>query len=105
MSEPRQKTVAMTPAEKRGLDKAKAAYENKTGDTGDWGKFLGTVSILGLAALGIYKLVNSSKNDPTATCVECGDTFAIAHSGELPPVVYVTCPKCKTELVVRFDAP
>ena len=108
MSEPRQKTVAMTPAEKRRLDRAKQAYEDHTGDTGDWGRFLGIASILGLAALGIYKLVTSSRQNPAVTCAVCGERFFVAPSDEeLPPALYVRCPNpgCGAEMVVNFDAP
>jgi hypothetical protein len=104
VSEPRQKSIGVTPREKEKLDRAKQLYEERTGETTDWGRFLGAVTALGLAALGIYKLVNSSKKNPTAVCAVCGQTFSIAYSEDLPSVVYVTCPdpKCGAELVVDF---
>jgi hypothetical protein len=107
VTEPRQKSIGVTPREKEKLGRAKQLYEQKTGDKADWGRFLGAVSALGLAALGVYKLVNSSKKNPTATCSVCGQTFSIAYSEDLPPVVYVACPNpnCKAELVVDFSAP
>ena len=61
MTEPRQKSIGVTPKEKERLAKAKQLYEESTGDKADWGSFLGAVSVLGLAALGVYKLVKSSK--------------------------------------------
>lgn len=107
MTEPRQKSIGVTPREKDRLDKAKQLYEQHTGDKGDWGRFLGTVTALGLAALGVYKLVNSSKKNPTTTCAVCGKKFSIAYSDDLPQVAYVTCPNpdCQAELVVDFGAP
>ena len=107
MAEPRQKSIGVTPMEKEKLAKAKQLYEKRTGDKVDWGSFLGAVSVLGLAALGVYKMVKSSKKNPTATCAVCGKKFSIAYSESLPPVVYVTCPNpsCQEELVVDFSAP
>ena len=107
MTEPRQKSIGVTPREKERLDRAKQLYEEKTGDKADWGRFLGAVSALGLASIGIYKLVNSSKKNPTTTCAVCGQKFSIAYSEDLPPVVYVICPNpnCQAELVVDFSAP
>lgn len=107
MTEPRQKSIGVTPKEKERLAKAKELYEKKTGDKADWGNFLGAVSVLGLAALGVYKLVSSSKKNPTTTCAVCGRKFSIAYSEDLPSVVQVICPnpKCQAELVVKFSAP
>lgn len=107
MTEPRQKSIGITPKEKERLEKDKQLYEEKTGGKADWGSFLGAVSVLGLAALGIYKIVNSNKKNPVATCVVCGRKFSIAYSDDLPPVVHVTCPNpnCEAELVVNFNVP
>jgi len=84
------------------LAQARERYEEYTGKKTDWGNFLAATVVLGLAALGIYRMINSSKKNPTATCVVCHKRFSIAHSGELSPVVYVTCPNCGAELVVAF---
>ncbi len=85
MNEKRQTSIGLTPKEKASLEKGKHLYEQKTGD----------------------KLVNSSKKNPTTTCVVCGQKFSIAYSEDLPPVAYVTCPNpnCQAELVVDFSAP
>lgn len=105
MSEPRQKVIAITPKEKEKLDTAKRLYEQETGEQVDWGKFLGSIAVLGLTALGIYKLTHSSRNNPTTKCAVCRRKFSIAYSDDLPPVVYVTCPHCSAELVVDFRGP
>ena len=105
MTDPRQKNVPLTFKERQTLDAAKQLYEEKTGDTGDWGKFLLTVTAAGLAALGIHKLVKANKNRPRVECVYCGAVFPIAYSGELPRVASITCPKCDKELVVDFIEP
>ena len=105
MTEPRQKSIGVTPREKERLEKYKQLYEQNTGDKADWGKFLGVVSALGLVALGIYKLIESSKKNPSAKCPVCSKKFSIAYSDDLPPVVYVNCPYCEAELVVDFREP
>lgn len=105
MTDPRQKNVPLTFKERQKLDTAKKLYEERTGDTGDWGKFLVAVTAVGLAALGIYKLVKSSKKRPRVECAYCGAVFPIAYSGEPPRVAYVICPECNEELVVDFSEP
>ena len=102
MTEPRQKSIGITPQEKAQLEKAKQLYEAQTGDNADWGKFLAITSALALGALGIYKLAKSNKNSPAVDCPHCGIRFAIAHSDKLPPVVQVQCPECNEEVVVDF---
>ena len=100
MTEPRQKSIGITPQEKARLDTAKELYEKETGARGDWGEFLGVASILALAALGIYKLARSNRSKPVVECPDCGVKFPVAYSGNLPPVVHVQCPECGQELVV-----
>ena len=101
-NEPRQKSIGVTPKEKDRLEHSKQLYEQHVGDKADWGKFLATTTALGLATLGIYKLVTSSKHNPTTRCAACGRKFSIAYSDDLPLVAYVTCPHCNSELVVEF---
>ena len=102
MAEPRQKSIGLSPIEKKRLDSAKQKYEEATGGKVDFGTFLGIVTALGLGAIGLYKLRRSSRENPSAECPECGTVFAIAYSQDLPPVVYVTCPECGEELVIDF---
>ena len=102
MTEPRQKTIGVTPQEKVQLEKVKALYQEDTGDRGDWGKFLAVASILALGALGIYKLVKASRSEPVVLCPNCGIRFPVAYSGNLPPIVHVQCPGCSEELVIDF---
>ena len=82
-------------------------YQEKTSGKTDWGSFPAAASVLGLAALGVSKLVNSSKKNPITTCAVCGRKYSIAYFEDLPPVVYGTCPnpKCQAELVAEFRAP
>ena len=100
MTEPRQKSIGVTPQEKIDLEKAKQLYENATGERGDWGKFLAISSALALGALGIYKLAKSNRNHPIVECPECGSRFIVAYPGSMPPVVQVQCPECSEEVVV-----
>ena len=102
MTEPRQKSIGVTPQEKAELDKAKELYEAKTGDSTDWGKFLAIASALALGALGIYKLAESKRDRPSVECPNCGIRFVIAHSGGLPRIAQVQCPECSEELVIDF---
>ena len=103
MSKPRQKSIGVTPQEKAQLEKAKGLYQDRTGDNADWGKFLAVTSALALGALGIYKLRKSKRSNPVIDCPECGTKFVIAYPGDLPPAVYVQCPKCSEELVAEFQ--
>jgi len=103
MTEPRQRSIGVTPQEKVQLEKAKALYQKHTGDRSDWGKFLGISAILALTALGIYKLVKASRSKPVVICPNCGIKFPVAYFGNLPPIVHVQCPGCSEELVIDFS--
>jgi uncharacterized C2H2 Zn-finger protein len=109
MTEPRQRNVPLNINERRELDQRKRDYENRTGDTGDWGKFLGTVTLAGLAALGIYALAQATRRAPTVwqvKCPSCSTMFPIQVPNPPPwRVTQVACPKCSTELVIDFDRP
>ena len=102
MTEPRQKSIGITPQEKAQLDKAKHLYETETGDSTDWGRFLAIASALALGVLGIYKVLESNRNKPSVECPNCHIRFMIAHSGGLPRIVQVQCPQCSEELVIDF---
>jgi predicted RNA-binding Zn-ribbon protein involved in translation (DUF1610 family) len=102
MTEPRQRSIGVTPQEKLQLEKAKALYQENTGERSDWGKFLAVTSLLALAALGVYRLVRANRSKPAITCPDCGIRFPVAYSGNLPPIVHVQCPSCGEELVIDF---
>jgi len=109
MPEPRQRNIPLRTNERHELDQRKRDYENRTGDTGDWGKFLGVVTLAGLAALGIYALAQAAKRAPTVwqvNCPRCSATFPIQVPNPPPwRVTQVACPSCKTELVIDFARP
>jgi len=103
MAEPRQKSIGITPKEKAKLDSAKELYEKESGEKVDWGKFLLIAATTALATWGIFKMLESNRNNPSVECPNCGIKFAIAYSDDLPNIVNVKCPECSEELVVKFD--
>jgi hypothetical protein len=109
MPNPKQRNLPVDKDEGIELERSKQLYEKETGETGDWGKALGILTLGGLAALGIYALAKASKpteNSWQVTCpnTNCGNTFPIATAGPLPRLAQVTCPYCQTEIVVDFGA-
>lgn len=107
MSDPRQKPIPITSQERAELEDQKRRYEDSTGDRGDWGKFLTTVTLLGLAAAGIYALTKAtarSRQSVNVECCECGETFIMAVPSLADRAIYTTCPHCGEELVVYLGA-
>lgn len=109
MTEPRQRNIPLDIKERHELDRRKQDYESRTGDTGDWGKFLSIATLAGLAALGIYAAAQATKRAPTVwqvNCPRCSAVFPIQVPN--PPrwrVAQVECPNCTTELVIDFARP
>lgn len=103
MDKRRQRPIPVTRREREQLDSAKARYEHATGDTGDWGKFLGTVALAGLAALGIYQLAKAASKSPQSVlvaCPGCSRDFLMATPEGVGRVILTSCPICDVELVV-----
>lgn len=103
MSEPRQKPIPVTRQERASLEQHRRRYEDTTGDRGDWGKFLGTIVLLGLAAAGIYSLAKASEKSAQTgniQCPVCKRDFLMAVPTGTGRVIYTKCPLCKAELVV-----
>ncbi|MBM3176188.1 MAG: hypothetical protein FJZ93_10845 [Chloroflexi bacterium] len=103
MDEPRQKPIPVTRQERASLEQHKQRYEGATGDTGDWGKFLGTIALLGLAAAGIYALVKATERSQQSVdvcCCRCSRNFVMAVPEGTGRAVYTSCPHCGIELVV-----
>lgn len=102
MPEYQRRHIAVSPEERKRLEEAKKRYEAVAGQS-DWGKFLGTMALIGMAGVGIYALARASQRSASSLnveCPECGETFAVAFEGEPPRVARVTCPSCGSDLVV-----
>ena len=94
MPEPRQRNIPLDINERQQLDQRKQDYESRTGDRGDWGKFLGVVTLAGLAALGIYKVAHATKREPTVwqvDCPNCSTVFPIQVPNP-PPCFSINIP-------------
>ena len=107
MQEPRQRNIPLNINKRQELDRRKRDYEERTGDRGDWGKFLGVATLAGLAALGIYGVAQVSRRTPTVwqvNCPSCLTKFPI-QVPDPPPwrVTQIVCPRCDTELVIDFS--
>jgi uncharacterized protein YbaR (Trm112 family) len=106
MRQPRQRHIPLNIEERQELDRRKSDYEERTGDTGDWGKFLGIITLAGLAALGIYAVAPVARRGTTVwqvKCSQCGVMFPI-QAPNPPPwrLAQVACPKCESGLVIDF---
>jgi len=106
VTEPRQRPIPVTSQERRFLEEQKQRYENNSGDTGDWGQFLGSMALLGLAAIGIYALANAINRTPQSVdvrCSVCNNSFLMALPTEVRRVLYTRCPHCQSEIVVTLS--
>ena len=109
MPNPRQRNIPVDKQEGAELQSRKELYERETGETGDWGKALGVLTLGGLAALGIYSLVKATQPTPKTWQVTCPNStcrmaFPVATSGSPPRLAQVACPYCQTEMVVDFGS-
>ena len=103
MNKPRQKPISIASRDRGALDSYKKRYEEKTGERTDWGTFLGTVALLGLAAAGIYHLAKTTNRSPQSVDVQCGKcqgNFLLAVPGGVGRAIQITCPHCNEELVL-----
>ena len=102
--ERRQRPIPVTSQEREKLEVAKEKFEQRTGSTYDWGRFLTATITLGLAAAGIYgmaKVIKSARSSVEVQCPQCSKNFTVALAGESANVYQVICPSCETELVVN----
>lgn len=103
MNKPRQRPIPVTSHERELLEQQKRRWEESTGDSGDWGKFLGTAILLGLAAAGVYNLARAtsrSRQSVDVECPECGYSFVMVADRDKQRAIYTTCPECSEEIVV-----
>lgn len=107
MKRPRQRPISVTGQEHQALENRRRRYEDATGDRGDWGNFLGVMSLLGLAALGMYALAKATERSEQSVkvkCPACNKVFPMALSGEPVAIVQIPCPHCEAELVVNLGS-
>ena len=100
----RQRPIPVTDSERTTLEQYKRQYEQKSGESGDWGDFLGAIALLGLAAVGIYALAQATKQTPqsaTVKCSHCQKNFIMAIPLNASNVIPVKCPHCQQDLVVQ----
>ena len=103
MADARQKPISLTIGDRDTLDQYKIRYDESIGEKTNWGTFLGTVALLGLAAAGVYHLANAKSRSPQSVdveCFECGEIFIMAVPQGVDRAVYTLCPACDAELVV-----
>jgi hypothetical protein len=102
----RQRHVPLRVDDRLELDQRKRDYEERTGDAGDWGRFLEVVTLAGMAALGIYSVAQVGRLDSViwkVRCPSCGVRFPVKAPSPPPwRLSRVTCVKCGTELVLDF---
>ncbi len=102
----RQRHVPLRIHDRLELDRRKRDYEERTGDVGDWGEFLGVVTLAGMAALGIYSVAQMDRLASViwqVRCSSCGVRFPVKAPSPAPwRLSRVTCVKCEAELVLDF---
>ena len=107
MPRPRQKPIAVNADDRARLDSAKLSYERAMGEKVDWGKFLANISLLGLAAVGVYALGKAaarSTQSVDVTCHACRRIFLMAVPDGTPRAVLIVCPNCGREVVVDLES-
>jgi hypothetical protein len=103
--ERRQRPIPVTSKERTFLEEQKKLYEKKSGDSGDWGQFLGSVAILALAAIGVYTLanaINRTSQSVDVQCLACNKSFVMALPNGIGSVIHTKCPHCQADLVVNL---
>jgi len=108
--ERRQKPISVGTDDRNLLDRLKQDYEKAEQTELDWGEFLTSIALLGLAVAGVYALaqsVNRSQQSVTACCPFCNQNFGVAWPSGSPPAVSIPCPnpKCQRQLVVSLVVP
>jgi hypothetical protein len=102
-----QKAISVEAEEWALLDRLKRDYGQRTGEEVDWGNFLGTVALLGLAAAGVYgraECLDRTESAASARCSVCGLVFPVAVPHRSPRAVQFRCPACRAMLVLYLRA-
>ena len=108
MTPAKQRPISISSRDRAVLDSQKKRYEESTGEKPDWGEFLATVALLGLAAAGIYHLAKTTNRSPQSVdvkCCQCGGDFMLAVPSGMGRAIQTTCPHCNADLVVDLGNP
>ena len=103
MAAARQKAISLTIGDRDTLEQYKIRYDESIGEKTKWGPFLGTITLLGLAAAGVYHLANAKNRSPQSVdieCCVCGETFIMVVPQGVDRAIHTMCPECDAELVV-----
>ena len=102
-----QKAISVETEEWSLLVRLKSDYSGKLGEDADWGSFLGTVALLGVAAAGVYgfaECLSRTESAASARCVACGLVFPVAVPHRSPGAIQFPCPACHAMLVLNLRA-
>jgi hypothetical protein len=102
---PRQQPVPLSAAARARLQQRKNEFDQQSGRESDWGEFLNTIALLGLAALGLYAISKATQRSPESVnvhCVKCQGYFIMAVPANSPRAVQTVCPLCNEPLVVNL---
>ena len=108
MTPAKQRPISISSRDRAVLDSQKKRYEESTGQKPDWGEFLATVALLGLAAAGVYHLAKTTNRSPQSVDVKCGKcqgNFLLAVPSGMGRAIQTTCPHCNADLVVDLGNP
>jgi len=108
MTPAKQRPISISSQDRAVLDSQKRRFEQSTGERTDWGSFLATVALLGLAAAGVYHLVRATNRSPQSVdvqCYQCSGNFILAVPRGTGRAIQTTCPHCNAELVVDIGTP
>jgi hypothetical protein len=103
-----QKAISVEAEEWALLDRLKRDYEQRTAEEVDWGNFLETVALLGLAAAGVYgraECLDRTESAASARCSACGLVFPVAVPHRSPRAIHFRCPACRMMLVLHLRPP
>jgi hypothetical protein len=99
----RQSPISISKRDREKLDEQKSRYEESIGQKTDWGNFLRTMALFGLAVAGTYLLAKATQRTPQTVDVMssgCRYKFIMSVPEGCSRAIYTTCPSCGAELVV-----
>lgn len=103
MKRNRQRPISVNTRQRDNLDSYKRRFDQSIKKKTEWGEFLGTVALLGLAAIGTYHLVKAMKRTTHSADIECAvckKVFIMAVPEGSGTAVHTVCPDCRADLVI-----